>query len=175
MNSLPIRLLTGQDGPEYQRLRLKALQTDPEVFLATFDQESQKREQSFAQELELAYHPPTFGYYGLFLEDETLAGYLQISPSYLPKQAHLAFLYNLYVDPTTRGQDVASRLWQHATTQLQQHTPSIERVFLSCVATNKPAISFYKKCGFKRCGIRPASIKWQGRYLDEVEMVCLIN
>ena len=45
---MSIRLLTGNDGPSYQQLRLKALQTDPEAFLATFDQESAKHEQQFA-------------------------------------------------------------------------------------------------------------------------------
>ena len=73
----------------------------------------------------------------------------------MPKQPHIAFLYNLYVDPTARQQGTALHLWHHIISQLKQHAPEIERVFLFCVAANKPAISFYKKCGFSDVEFAP--------------------
>jgi ribosomal protein S18 acetylase RimI-like enzyme len=169
---MEIRLLTGQDGPDYQILRLRALQTNPDAFLSTYDSESNKHEISFSNELDYAYSPPYFGYYGCF-EGERLIGFCLVTQSYLNKQDHVAFLYNLYVDPEFRKQKVGTQLVAHVINQLAQHE-HIERLFLSCTAKNKIAVNFYKKTGFQRCGIRPRSVKWNGDYDDEIEMVKIL-
>jgi RimJ/RimL family protein N-acetyltransferase len=166
------RLLTGQDGADYQILRLRSLQTNPEAFLSTYESEANKHEISFCNELDYAYSPPYFGYYGCF-EGERLIGFCLIQQSYLNKQDHVAFLYNLYVDPLFRGQKVATTLIAEVINQLSKHE-HIERLFLTCTAKNKVAVKFYKNIGFKRCGIRPRSVKWDGAYDDEVEMVKIL-
>lgn len=169
-----IRPLTAQDGEEYQRVRLMALQTDPAAFLSTFDTESKKHEREFSWELENAYHPPLFGYYGAFdstKDPEQLTAFVQLAPSWATKQAHLAFIYNLYIDPYYRHHGIGQQLFDHIFTELRLHKPQIERLFLSCNAQNKPAVQFYKKIGFKRCGVKPKAVKWQQEYDDEVEMV----
>ncbi len=168
-----IRLLTGQDGADYQILRLRSLQTNPEAFLSTYEAEAAKHEISFSNELHYAYSPPYFGYYGCF-EGERLIGFCLVQQSYLNKQDHVAFLYNLYIDPMFRGQKVATQLLAHAINQLSHHE-SVERLFLTCTAKNKIAIKFYKNAGFHRCGIRPRSVKWAGAYDDEIEMVKILN
>ncbi len=169
---MTIRLLTAQDAPDYQILRLRALQTDPVAFLSTFDSESDKQETSFAHELAYAYAPPFFGYYGAF-EGERLMGFCLVTQSYLNKQDHVAFLYNLYVDPAFRGQRVGTQLVTDIMDRLSK-AGKIERIFLSCTAKNKSAVHFYKAVGFQRCGIRPRSVKWENTYDDEIEMVKVI-
>jgi RimJ/RimL family protein N-acetyltransferase len=167
-----IRLLTKADGPQYQTLRLKSLQTDPQSFLATFDGESTKHEQAFADELDMAYSPPHFGVYGVFVE-EKLAGYAQVQRSTAPKQAHIAYLFNLYLDPTFRGQGLSRKLFDHVFNQLK--TEGIEQLYLTCLASNTAARQLYRKLGFHRHGTRRQSVKWQGQYDDEVEYVYLVQ
>jgi RimJ/RimL family protein N-acetyltransferase len=168
-----IRLLTAHDGPEYQKLRLEALQTNAQVFLNTFETESSWHESAYAHELEYSYAPPYFGYYGIF-EEDNLLGFCQITKSYLDKQRHIAFLYNLYVGANHRQRGLASNLMEHIFDQLSDHE-HLESVFLSCIASNKVARKFYEKNGFKRCGIKPKSVKWQDRYDDEIEMVLRLS
>lgn len=171
---MTIRLLTAQDGSAFQTLRVKALQTDPDAFLATFEQESQRHEHVFAQELDLCYAPPSFGYYGLFSDDDAesnqLVGFCQVMRSVMPKQTHLATIYNLYLDPSVRGRGQAIFLLTHIIEELRKIT-DLEQVFISCLAKNRAAYQLYQKLGFKRCGIKPHSSKWQGQYDDEIELV----
>ncbi len=167
-----VRLLTAQDGPQYQALRLQALQTDPGAFLTTLESEQNRHEVSFGDELDYAYAPPTFGFYGVFdteTAEQKLLGFCQVLPSYLPKQAHVAFLYSLYVDPLSRKKHVGSYLLNEILTKIK--AKNIECLYLSYITGNEAAKHFYRKFGFHRCGIRPRSAKWQGEYQDEVEMV----
>ncbi|MGD9128980.1 MAG: GNAT family N-acetyltransferase [Candidatus Woesebacteria bacterium] len=166
---LKIRLLNGQDALFYRDLRLKALQTDPKSFLSTYQAEKNNLDSFFARELDLAIFPPVFAYWGVF-ENKQLIAYVQLAKSYLAKQAHLAFIYNLYLDPAFRKQGIASRLLKEVLAKLRTET-KVERVFLSCNANNHNALQFYKKFAFKTCGVKEKSIKWQGEYDDQVEMV----
>jgi ribosomal protein S18 acetylase RimI-like enzyme len=178
---MTIRPLTTDDSHLYQLLRLKAVQTDPKSFLSTFEREKDKSAEQYISEIGYSYAPPIFGHWGAFAEDNQakLLGYVQLGNSTLPKQAHIAFIYNLYIDVDERKQGIAGKLLSHVIYQIQAET-QIERIFLSCNSQNKNALRFYKKIGFKRCGIKPRSVKWQdsngqNQYDDEVEMVYLIK
>jgi ribosomal protein S18 acetylase RimI-like enzyme len=170
---MQFRLLTAQDGPTFQIKRIESLQQNPDAYLTVLEQEQNRHEADFAQELESNYHPPTFGYYGAFTDDSDhpeLAGYCLITSSWLPKQKHIAMMYNLYVSPQFRHQHVASHLMKYITEQLAAHE-HVDRLFITCAASNKPALRFYAKHGFRRCGRRPGSIKWQGQVDDELEFM----
>lgn len=163
-----IRLLTATDAPAYQALRLKALQTNPESYLAVFESEKQKSLDAFIWEIRATTHPPLSGYYGLF-KNSALIGYAQLEHMLIPKQQHLAYLYNLYVDPDFRSQGNATRLVKHLADLASNH--GIERLLITCNRSNLPAQAFYKKLGFQQYAIREKSVKWQGKYDDELEMV----
>lgn len=173
MTASQIRLLTRQDAPAYQALRLQSLQQNPEAFLSTYESESQLHDQAFAEHLDWAYHPPCFGYFGIFIHDQ-LVGYLQAGKNFLEKQAHVAALYNLYISHQVRHHGLASRLMQTVLDRLQ-HEAQIERVYLSCTAKNPAAYRLYRRLGFQRIGIKAKAVKWQGVYDDEIEMVKLLQ
>lgn len=166
---IQIHPLNVQDAKAYRQLRLTALESDPNCFLSTYDTENQKADHVFETEIIASSSPPVFGYWGVFDKDKLIA-YCHIAKSFLAKQAHIAFLYNLYVDPDHRHQGLAAKLLRHTIDELKRNV-AVERIFLSCNAKNKNAISFYKKCGFKQYGTKQKSIKWQDKYDDEVEMV----
>lgn len=163
------KLLTSQDAVIYKELRLQALQNNPESYLSTFDHEKQKTIEAFASELRYASGPPVFGYYGIF-DNDKLIGYAHLEKSYLTKQKHIAFFYNLYIDPEYRNKGLATELFDFLLAELKQKT-QIERIFLSCNKKNTSAISLYKKLGFVEYGIKKKSIKYQNEYDDEIEMV----
>lgn len=169
--STQFRLLTSSDADAFRQLRLQAIATDAQAFLSDQTSEEQKTKQRFAQELVIASLLPPYGYYGCFVDDR-LAGYVQISPSGLAKQRHVAFIYNLYFHPDFRRQGLASQLLQHIKTVLQDSR--IERVFGSCIATNQNAMQFYQRVGFTEYGRRPKSVKWHDQYDDEIELVLVV-
>ena len=164
-----IRLLTTADVTPYRALRLKALQTNPESYLSTYESEKIKPLDSFIWELRYATSQPINGYYGVFVDD-SLIGYAQLERSYLAKQKHIAYLYSLYVDPSYRGKGYASKLLTQIT-QLAKEKAQIERIFITCNRKNLPAQAFYKKLGFKEYSIREKSVKLDDEYDDEIEMV----
>lgn len=164
-----IRRLTSDDAPAFQALRLTAVTKFPGSFLSTTLAESNRPLLSFQYELRTAIVPPVFGYYGIF-QANTLIGYVQLGCSLLPKQAHIAFLYNLYVDQHHQQQGFAKQLVQHCLNQLKTDD-TIERVFVTCNASNASGVAFYTALGFTVWGKRPNSVLWQGKYDDELEWV----
>jgi RimJ/RimL family protein N-acetyltransferase len=170
------RLLTRSDAEQYRNLRLKALTTDPSMFLATFNSEQLRPVHSFEYELSDAIAPPGYGYYGVFEHSpvtsaKQLVAFCQVAPSYLAKQPHVVFLYNLYVDPDFRGKGVATNLLSDILAMVKND--GIEVVVISHVASNTAAHQLYLLLGFVQTGVRPKSVKWNNIYDDEVEMVLL--
>jgi ribosomal protein S18 acetylase RimI-like enzyme len=168
---MTIRLLTPEFSQAYKELRLKALQTNPESFLAEHETEKRKSLDSFSWELRYAASPPVSGYYGVFAgeDDEKLVGYALLDQVALDKQQHIAYLYNLYIDPDHRGKGYATALFEQLATLAKK--AAIERIFITCNRKNAGAQLLYKKLGFKQYSIREKSVKWRGEYDDEVEMV----
>jgi ribosomal protein S18 acetylase RimI-like enzyme len=162
-----IRQITHDDAPAYRQLRLQALQKNPQAFLATFKTEELRPDDHFVYELSAAIQPPIWGYYGLFVENK-LIGFCQIGKSYLDKKQHLAYLYNLYVDPDYRGQGHAKKLTNYVLNKLKEL--KIERVFITYLAKNKCVRGFYDHLGFEECGIKPEAVKDGDEYDDEIEM-----
>lgn len=163
------RLLTEQDAVAYQKLRLEALAVNPASFLSVSEVEATRSLLSFQYELQNAKYPPVYGYQGVFIDGQ-LAGYLQLGCSTLPKQAHIAFLYNVYIGQSYRRQGLGRQLLERIIALLKQQTP-VERLFVTCNALNDDGARFYQAMGFTVCGHKPKSVKWQGQYDDEVEWV----
>ena len=164
-----IRPLISKDGAAFQTLRLEAVTEFPDSFLSTIKVESNRPLLSFQYELQTATIPPIFGYYGIF-QNNQLLGYMQLGCSLLPKQLHIAFVYNLYISRQHHQQGLAKQLIQHSINQLKTAT-QIERLFVTCNANNQLGVAFYTALGFTIWGKRPKSVLWQGHYDDEIEWV----
>ena len=167
-----IRLLTKADGNTYQKLRLESLANDPAAFLTTLESEKKLHEDVFANHIDWSYHPPYFGYLGIFVGNDNteLAGYLQVSQNFLEKQGHIAAINNVYLSPRWRGRGLATQLFEYVF-HLLKESGHIERVYLSCTASNQHAQHLYHQLGFQRYAVKVKAVKWQGKYDDEVEFV----
>ncbi|MFZ5376774.1 MAG: GNAT family N-acetyltransferase [Patescibacteria group bacterium] len=168
--ALVVKRLERSDALAYRALRLKALTIDDDCFLSSFESEKSRSESDFAYELMASCSPPIFGYYGVFLADQ-LIGYAQIDTAHLAKKAHIALIFNVFVEPSHRGQHIAENLLNYLISQLKTHT-QVEQIRLSLRGSNRRAMSLYKKLGFKIWSINKKSVKWQEKYDDEIEM-CL--
>lgn len=165
-----IKKLTSTHAHQYQRLRLEALQNYPQAFLSLYENEKQKTIYEFEWEIKSSYPTPFWGYYGVF-ENQQLLAYLQISKSPLPKQAHLAYVYNLYVSHQHQRQKVGNQLMRFIITQIKKKGENIEQIRLAHNGKNLQAHNFYKSLGFKTEAIKKKTIKYQDEYDDEIEMV----
>lgn len=163
-----IRLLSVADAPAFQTLRLHAVTNDPQAFLSTIEFETAKNLQQYTTELAFAGLISPFGYYGFF-DQNHLVGFVQLGTTGLPKQKHIGFIYNLYVDPRFRRQHVAWQLCQKVLQVATDH--QIERIFANCLRNNPKAMAFYQRLGFSACGQRIQSVKLAEVYEDEIELV----
>ncbi len=167
MTESKIRILTKDDAKVYRELRLQALNNNPEAFISTFEVERKKDLSSFVYELSAAKSEPIWGYYGVFIK-EKLVGFCQISPGYAAKKSHLAYFYNLYIDPQYRKQGYARALMKRVLSELRDH--DIELLFMTYLSGNGDVRSFYDKFGFQQCGVKPDAIKVNHHYEDELEL-----
>jgi ribosomal protein S18 acetylase RimI-like enzyme len=164
-----LRFLTEKDADAYQKLRLESLKLSPTAFLTTYDVESHLDKELFANHLQNAYHPPYFGFVGIFVH-EKLVGYGQVYENTLVKQRHTTAIYNVYISPAYRQQGLATYLFEHIF-DLLKNNGGIERLFLTCTASNTVACDFYEQLGFEQYGIKHQAIKWNDVYDDEIEWV----
>ena len=167
---MQIRLLDKKDAFIYRELRLQALRTDPQAFLSTFEFESQKYISTYEWEIQGSRKPPLEGYYGCF-DSEKLIGYVQISKSGLPKQNHVMFLYNLYLDPTYRGKKIGHYFLSNIIDQIKKNDLSVEQIRLTHIDENLPAHKLYQDLGFVVEATKKNVIKFDTTYNDEIEMV----
>lgn len=171
---MKIRQLTGSDAQIYRDLRLKALTTDPDSYISTFEKESKKSLSDFSWELRSSLKPSIEGYYGVFDKGELLA-YLQISKTGLTKQEHIIFLYNLYVDSNYRRQKIGSLLVNYIIEQIKEKDKQIEQILLAYNGKNISAGKLYQSLGFKKFAIQKNTIKYKNQYDDTIEMVYQIK
>lgn len=168
-NSTQIRLIEPADALVLRQLRLESLKTDPEAFLSTPEYESQFDEHYFVRRLAFNTKPPLFGYWGCF-DKNRLLGYVQLAQDLLPKGNHVAFLYELYVQPDYRQQGLARQLVGYLINQCR-NSGEIEQIILYLTANNKPALKLYDCLGFKQKGVISGRVKIAlGEYRDQIIM-----
>lgn len=157
-----IRLLaTEADWLAFQALRLSALQTHPEAFGSSYEEESIMSINGFKEGYKKC------AIFGAFIADSLVgcAGFFIQSPI---KMRHRGVLFSMYVEPAFRNQGIANSLVkavvEHAKkTVLQLHT--------TVVTTNKSALRLYEKNGFVIYGTEPNSLKINDYFYDEHLMV----
>lgn len=162
-----IRKLLQSDWEAYKVLRIRSLQSDPDVFFSSYDEVSTWPDGNFKSEI---YSQPEscFGYYGVFVDDE-LVGYISLSGQYFAKQRHVADVFNLYIDPQFRGKGMARGLVS-AIVERARDSGKVEKLFLSVMSQNTPAIVLYTSLGFSTYGVKRHALKSGDRYFDETLM-----
>lgn len=163
---MEIRNLTGEDAQAYWELRLEALQQNPEAFATTYEDAISRVDpiKRVASNLN-AEGSSTLG---AFIENE-LVGMMTLSSEGAIKLRHRVNLLAVYVTPRVRGRKIGMALLQ-AIIEHAKQLQHVEKINLTVVATNEPAIRLYEQAGFQVFGHETNAMKSGDIYVDELYM-----
>ena len=155
-----IRCLGPDDVNEFRSLRLEALRETPESFGSTYASEAAYPPARFVERLAGG---TVFGSF----RDQRLVGMAGYSIEPWEKTRHKAGLWGMYVQPSRRGQGIATAL---AGAVIAAAAERVEILQLKVVSSNDAAIRLYRALGFVEYGLELKGMKQDGRYYDEVLM-----
>lgn len=162
---MEIRVLGKSNANAYKKLRLEALQTSPEAFGSSYEEEKEFTLEIFENRLS---NPFTFTL-GAFEEGE-LYGVVTLQLEQKIKLKHRTNLVAMYVSYEKRGKGIAKKLIQEAIIRAEQ-LEEIEQIYLTVGSNNQPAKNLYSSLGFKAYGVDRKALKTGNKYLDEELMV----
>jgi ribosomal protein S18 acetylase RimI-like enzyme len=84
------------------------------------------------------------------------------------RQSHVGTL-GISVKSGFRRKGIGTRLMQELLNQAK--TQGLKIIILQVNETNLPAITLYRKLGFKETGRIPRAVHWNGKYVDDVIMI----
>ncbi len=150
------RLLTEDDAPAYQALRLRALREHPDAFGQSFEEEqTQSLEQVARQLCGGLPHSFTLG----ALVAEQLVGIVTLSRFARRKTRHKAMLGGMYVAPEARGQGVGRALVATVIARAQA-MDGLEDLTLAVTVGNPAARAFTSARGLCRMASSHGISKW---------------
>lgn len=157
--------LTPGDAALYRSIRLEGLKQSPEAFGSTFDVEFTKPLAWFFDRLSSSV---VFGAIrDAKILDAKILGVAGFAIRDGEKEAHKGLLWGMYVRPQARGAGVARRLVEAVIAYARGR---VELIQLSVVVGNEPPRRLYARLGFVEYGIEKNSLKYRGRYYDEILM-----
>ena len=172
-----IRTATPQDAKPLRQLRLQALQTNPEAFGSSYEEElAQPLELTERRLQDAAKSPDTFT---LVIEGELdgqtqLVGMAGFVRTQRQKRQHIGIIWGVYLSPAVRGQGWGRRLMAAIIDRAKQ-LDGLEQILISVVTENVAARQLYQSLGFEVYGLEPRALKLAGRYLDEEFMLLRLS
>lgn len=160
-----IRLLTAADAEVYRELRLEGLQTNPEAFGSSFEEEKDISLESFASRIE---GQGTFTI-GAFNQGDLL-GVATLVQANKMKLKHKASIFAVYVSPKKRGLGIGKQLMVEVINQAKTIV-DVEQINLTVVSSNESAKGLYTSLGFRVFGTERNALKIGQQYFDEDYMV----
>jgi ribosomal protein S18 acetylase RimI-like enzyme len=159
---MEVRLLTADDAPAFQALRLRALQEHPEAFAASVEDAQQEPLAQVACQIRDG--PPLQFTLGAFAA-ETLVGLTHLARYPGAKLRHKARIGGMYVAPEVRGQGIGAALLDAAIAQAAA-LGGIEALTLAVTVGNTAARGLYQAAGFVAFGVEPRFIRVDEHYYD---------
>lgn len=167
---MEIKILTETNAPEYQQLRLRALQTNPESFGSTYDKEVAFTLDYVKERIQPTNEKFVLGAY----DDGNLVGIARFVRETDQKVKHKGNIYGMYVAPEMRGRGVGRAILIDMIDRVKK-MEGVEQIHLSVVSSNFSAKKLYESLGFKSYGVEPNALKDNGQYYDEDFMVLFID
>ena len=163
---MDVRFLNANDAGEWRRLRLEALERDPEAFSASLEEYQSLSLDEVKRRL---WSTGDCFVVGAF-ENGHLTGMAGYYREKGPKSRHKARVWGVYVTLESRGRGVGRRMMRML---LDRGTAleGIEQILLSVAVTQSAASRLYKSLGFESFGREPRALKVANRYIDEDYMV----
>lgn len=161
MINLQIEPLREKDWELWKKIRLEALQTHPEAFGSSFEEEA------IYTELEWKKTFKSSVIFGAFLDNQLVAvsGFYIFQPL---KMRHKGALFGMYVKPEARGKGIADALIKKIISHAHS---SVIQLYCSVVTSNKTALKLYQKHGFHIYGTEPKALKVNNHFYDEYLLI----
>jgi RimJ/RimL family protein N-acetyltransferase len=137
-----IRQLTENDWREFSQIRLKALQSDPNVFGSNYEMESQMTE----AEWRMRFHPIDAAIFLVF-ENDTPIGTACVAVDRDDPTKKVALFWGSWLAPQFRGKGLSELLYKARIKWAKQH-PTVEKLIVSHRASNLSSKFANQKHGF---------------------------
>jgi len=163
--SLKTRPLTVEDSLAFKKLRLMALELEPNAFGASFNSEKEQSLTFFEKRCSQTETNVVFGHFA----DDLLVGIINLVRGQSKKVCHQANIYSVFTHPDFRCQGIStillSTIIDYALDQ-----EGLKWLQLAVNATNQAAIHLYQQAGFISWGIQQEALKVDDVYYDEQMM-----
>lgn len=163
--SFTLRRLGTADAADYRELRLEGLLRHPEAFGASWEDETSKPIEWFAERLERN------AVFGGWRDASLLVGLAALHVPDSAKSKHKGVLWGMFVRPEARGTGLAAALVERV---LQEAGAIVEEVRLAVVTSNTAAVRLYTRAGFTQYGLERRALKVGDQYYDDLLMARLV-
>jgi ribosomal protein S18 acetylase RimI-like enzyme len=167
--TISIRRASEGDAKALRTLRLRALQEHPEAFLISVAEEAENMVGDFEKLITQRWSADDNQMLVAELEG-ALVGMCGFYREARSKIAHRMTVWGLYVHADARGHHAGRRLLEQAINR-STTIDGITQIHISVTADNVEARRLYESMGFTAWGIEPASMRVDGKDLDEAHMV----
>ena len=152
-----VRRLTSNDAEAFRAIRLEGLRLHPEAFASSFEEESARGLEWFADSL------TRNAVFGAF-RDGSLQGVAGFYIRRHDKMKHKGVLWGLYLREAARGGGLARALVEAVEAHARRE---VEVLAVSVVTGNRAARRLYEQLGFICYGVEPNALRVEGRDYDE--------
>ena len=164
---MEIRLLTPDDASEYWKLRLEALQGDPEAFSSSAEEHHSLTLEEVSKRIGA---DDGDKFIVGAIENNQLAGTAGFYRGTGPKSRHKGHIWGVYMTPRLRGRGVGKRMMQEVLERAAA-IEGVEQVLLAVTTTQTAASRLYRSLGFEPFGCEPRALKIGDRFFDEEYLV----
>ncbi|MWV44306.1 GNAT family N-acetyltransferase [Paenibacillus sp. HJL G12] len=166
-----IRNIQRAQAGDFWRLRLEALQSHPEAFGASYEDQVNTP----MNEVEWKINNELDNYIlGAFSENNELMGMAGFRREQGVKVRHKGMIWGVYVSPEHRGLGIARMLMQEILRRGSE-IEGLQQIQLTVVTVNHAAAELYKRLGFVTYGIEKDALIYQGQVYDEELMAYFLK
>jgi len=163
---MEIRFLTPDDAGEWLRLRIEALEGDPEAFSSSLDEYRSLSHEEVKRRLWSSEDAFVVGAF----EENRLGGMAGFFRDKGLKTRHKGHVWGVYVTPEARGNKIGRRMMEKLLKR-GLAIEGVEQILISVSTTQTAAVNLYRSLGFKPFGREPRALKVGGKLIDEEYMV----